>query len=77
MIENELNSSINSFSYPNGDYSEEIAWQVREYGYEIAFGNESGFITHNDNPYTLKRINIHDDMTKSIPMFLARIVGLW
>jgi peptidoglycan/xylan/chitin deacetylase (PgdA/CDA1 family) len=77
VVESQLNTPIRSFSYPNGDYAMKIADQVRQYGYNIAFGTEYGFVTHLDNPYTLKRINIHEDMTNNIPMFLARIAGLW
>jgi peptidoglycan/xylan/chitin deacetylase (PgdA/CDA1 family) len=77
IIELQLNAPIKSFSYPNGDYTKKIAERVRQCGYDIAFGTENGFITHLDNPFTLKRINIHEDMTNSIPMFLARIAGLW
>ena len=77
VIEDELKTKVNSFSYPNGNYSEEVVNLVKKNGYEIAFGTESGFVSPNDDPYTLKRINIHEDMTGNIPMFLARIVGLW
>jgi len=77
VIENELKVKIKSFSYPNGNYSEEVVRFVRDQGYEMAFGTENGFVSQDDDPYTLKRINIHEDMTNTIPMFLARIVGLW
>jgi len=75
-IESHLSLTIKSFSYPNGDYTNKITGQARQHGYEIAFGTEPGFITREDNPYTLKRINIHEDMTNSMPMFVARIAGL-
>jgi hypothetical protein len=77
VIESKLNTTINSFSYPNGDCTKKIEKCVKEFGYEVAFGTQHGFVTHNDNPYTLKRTNIHEDMTNSIPMFLARLAGLW
>ena len=77
VVESQLHNPIRSFSYPNGDYTREIAERVRQYGYDLAFVTENGFVSHLDNPMTLKRINIHEDMTNSIPMFLARLVGLW
>ena len=77
VVESQLNTPVKSFSYPNGDYNKKIAERVRQCGYHIAFSTEHGFVTHLDNPFTLKRINIHEDMTNSIPMFLARIAGLW
>lgn len=77
VIEQELHTKINSFSYPNGDYNDEIIRLVRNSCYNIAFGTESGFVSPQDNPYKIKRINIHEDMTESIPMFLSRILGIW
>lgn len=77
VIEQELHTNINSFSYPNGDYNDEIIRLVRNSGYNIAFGTESGFVSPQDNPYKIKRINIHEDMTESIPMFLSRILRIW
>jgi len=77
IIEDKLNLKIDSFSYPNGNHSEEVATLVKRNGYEIAFGTGHGFVSYDDDPYTLKRINIHEDMTNNKPMFLARIVGLW
>ncbi len=77
IIEKKLGKEINSFSYPNGSYTQEVVKLVKKSGYCIAFGTESGFVSSKDEPFTLKRINIHEDMTNSIPMFLARIAGLW
>ena len=76
-IEEMLGEPIISFSYPNGDYSGDVMDIVRNSGYRAAFSTESGTHSVDDNPYRIRRINIHGDMTSSIPMFLARVVGLW
>ena len=76
-IEEKLGTSICAFSYPNGDYSEQVLDIVRNAGYRLAFSTESGTHSAADNPYKIRRINIHGDMTNSIPMFLARVAGLW
>jgi hypothetical protein len=34
-------------------------------------------VSCDDPPLSLRRINIHEDATSSIPMFLARLVGLF
>ena len=77
IMEAKLGKEVSAFSYPNGDFNEEVVGMVRDSGYRIAFGTENGRVSWQDNPYKLKRVNVHEDMTRSIPMFLARIVGLW
>ena len=76
-IENQLDSTASSFTYPNGDYSESIVNQVRANGYQLAFSTENGFVTSSDNPFTLKRINIHNDISQNVPMFMMRILGIF
>ncbi len=66
-----------SFSYPNGNCSPSVVDLVKKSGYRIAFTTERGFVKCDDDRFTVRRINIHEGMTSSIPMFLARIVGLF
>lgn len=77
VIGKRLGKDICAFSYPNGDYSEQVMEAVRLVNYRVAFTTESGPVSVNDNRYSLRRRNIHEDMTDSIPMFLARVAGLW
>ena len=76
-IENRLGITINSMSYPNGDYSEKIIQKVAYHGYKIGFGTEFGYNSHFINPYNVKRINVHEEACSTIPLFLCRILGLW
>ena len=66
-----------AFSYPNGLWNPEIANKVREAGYRLAFTTREGLVSSADDPFTLKRLNIHEDVTKTAPMFLARLIGLF
>ena len=77
LIENKLGKGIISFSYPNGDFTEDVVDMVKKNGYKVAFGTGNGFVSVDDHPCKLRRINIHEDMTRTIPLLLARIVGLW
>jgi peptidoglycan/xylan/chitin deacetylase (PgdA/CDA1 family) len=77
LVEQETGRQVTVFCYPNGDYDDTIARQVRESGYRAAFSTEPGFVAGGDDAYAVKRINIHEHMTRTIPLFLARIVGLW
>jgi peptidoglycan/xylan/chitin deacetylase (PgdA/CDA1 family) len=76
MIEKELGNVAYAFSYPNGNYNDAVLGIVKKHGYLVAFGTEKGFVSVSDSPYTIKRVNIHEDMTKTVPMFLARIAGI-
>lgn len=77
VIERKLDKEINSFSYPNGNYSDKIIKFIKNIGYTVAFGTERGLVSINDDPYKLKRININKDMTQNIPMFVGRILDIW
>jgi|MTBAKMStandDraft_1061839.scaffolds.fasta_scaffold26177_2 peptidoglycan/xylan/chitin deacetylase (PgdA/CDA1 family) len=66
-----------TFCYPNGDYTNEIAESVSDAGYLAAFSTINGHIAGTGKLYALPRINIHNDATNSIPLFMARILGLF
>lgn len=77
VIESRLRERVPTFSYPNGNWSPDVANLVRESGYRMAFTTHPGFVQCDDDRFTIRRINVHESMTKSTPMFLARIVGLF
>jgi peptidoglycan/xylan/chitin deacetylase (PgdA/CDA1 family) len=76
ILEKNLGQKVDAFSYPNGDCDASVAKAVQDQGYRVAFGTEQGFVCPGADPFRIRRVNIHQDMTGSIPMFLARIVGL-
>ncbi|HKN18738.1 MAG TPA: polysaccharide deacetylase family protein [Dissulfurispiraceae bacterium] len=68
------------FCYPNGSYTQEIAGQVRSCGYRAAVTTRPGaeeFLPQ--QLFELKRIGIHNDISKTIPLFnfhISRQSGL-
>ena len=66
-----------TFSYPNGYLTPALAARVEAAGYRVAFITRRGPVSCQDDPLTIKRINIHEGATASMPMFLGRLVGLW
>jgi len=65
------------FCYPNGDYSAEIADQVRAAGYRGAVCRESGWETRVPrNVFALRRVAIHNDVCQTVPLFALRLSGL-
>jgi peptidoglycan/xylan/chitin deacetylase (PgdA/CDA1 family) len=77
LVEQKVGKPVAAFCYPNGEYDDMIARDVREGGYRAAFSTEPGYVSSGDDAYAIKRINIHENMTRTIPLFLARIAGLW
>jgi peptidoglycan/xylan/chitin deacetylase (PgdA/CDA1 family) len=76
IIEEKIRKNVHAFSYPNGNHDLVVRKCVRESGYQIAFGTSRGFAGHEDDPYSLNRVNVHDDVTREVPMFLSSILGM-
>lgn len=70
------NAASMSFSYPNGNHSPKIAASARAAGYKLAVVTTRGWHLPNADPYTIKRIAIHQDISDSNAMFGARIAEL-
>lgn len=65
------------FCYPNGNFTDKIASDVKAAGYNCAVTTKKGWNMNKSNPYTLNRIGIHQDITSSLEMFGARIAELF
>jgi len=70
-----VDSAFISFCYPNGNYSDEIVRMVQDAGYNLAVTTQKGWNHQRSNPFTLRRIGIHQDMSSTIPLFACRIAG--
>ena len=66
-----------SFAYPGGGWSTAVAEAVKQAGYQLAFTIDPGFVSADVNRFGVPRINIHEGMTRSAPMFMARLTGLF
>ena len=65
------------FSYPNGSHTSEVVEMVKAAGYRVAFTTEPGAVDARDDRFRIRRVNIHEDMTDTTPLFLARVLGLF
>jgi peptidoglycan/xylan/chitin deacetylase (PgdA/CDA1 family) len=69
--------SIPVFCYPNGDYNRDVVEQVQQAGYEAAvsgrFGLERGVP---DDLWGLRRIGVHNDVSRTPALFALRMSGL-
>ena len=57
--------SFIAFSYPNGNHSERLSRMVREAGYHLAVTTRPGWHMQGDNPHTIKRIALHQDISST------------
>ncbi len=72
-----ISTEIQSFAYPNGNNNERIGKLVKESGYTTGFGTQFGYVSYNDNPFDLKRINIYDAISTNNPVLLSTILGIF
>ncbi|MEZ5287573.1 MAG: polysaccharide deacetylase family protein [Vicinamibacterales bacterium] len=77
VLDSRCPAPVDAFAYPNGGWNPSVCQDVRAAGYRMAFTIESGAVSCDDDPFTLRRVSIHDGMTRSNPMFLARLTGLF
>lgn len=77
VIDSHLQKRTLTFSYPNGNWSPAVVNLVKESGYRMAFTTQTGHVGCGDDRFTVRRVNISEDVTSSTPMFMARIVGLF
>ena len=72
-----VDPSFIAFSYPNGNYNEDICQMVKEAGYTLAVTTKKGWNHKGLDPFILKRFPIHQDITSTEAMLGCRIAGLF
>jgi peptidoglycan/xylan/chitin deacetylase (PgdA/CDA1 family) len=64
-------------AYPNGDCSDGVVVAAASAGCSVGFTTVNGHVRPGDDPLRLKRLNIHEGVTSSVPEFLCRILALY
>ena len=59
-LQEKLHRQIRGFAYPNGNWDERVRRWVQEIGYECAFTTQPGWHRRGQDPYTVKRIMLHE-----------------
>lgn len=65
------------FCYPNGNHTKQIADMVKETGYNLAVTTKNGWNSFKAEPFTLKRVGIHQDMSSTKAMFGCRVANIF
>jgi peptidoglycan/xylan/chitin deacetylase (PgdA/CDA1 family) len=76
LLKARLPEAVATFSYPNGYFNDDHVHAVQAAGYRLAFTTSRGFVTSATDPFRIPRLNVHEGATSTVPMFLARAVGL-
>jgi len=59
-LEEKLGKKVRAFAYPNGDWDDRVRRWVEQTGYECAFTTRQGWYRSGEDPYTIRRIMLHE-----------------
>ena len=77
IAEQVVDPSFIPFCYPNGNHNDKIACMVKDTLYSLAVTTKKGWNNLESDPFTLRRIAIHQDMASTDAMFGCRIAGIF
>jgi len=63
-------------AYPNGIVDDAVARAARDAGFTLAFATRNQLVAHGDDKFRLRRINIHEQATATVPELLCLITGV-
>ena len=77
LREGVVGSEFIPFCYPNGNYTARITEMVREAGYSMAVTTKKGWNGIGCDPYALRRVGIHQDISSTEALFGCRVTGIF
>lgn len=75
-IETHAGVAVDLLAYPNGDSNEAIADAAKSAGYLAAFTTQAGLVAADDDRFLVRRVNIHDRATRTLPGFYSVLLGV-
>jgi peptidoglycan/xylan/chitin deacetylase (PgdA/CDA1 family) len=61
------------FAYPNGNFTPELKDMLLRHGFEAAMTTHKAWIGRDCDLFAMPRIGIHEDISRSLPLFEARL----
>lgn len=75
VLERITGKQIEHFAYPNGNFSPDLMYMVKQIGFKSALSFSAGYYHHHDNRYAIRRVGIGSDV--NIDLFSAMTVGIF
>jgi peptidoglycan/xylan/chitin deacetylase (PgdA/CDA1 family) len=73
-IEEHLGTRVNLFAYPNGNFNQAIQEILKRNSLQAAVTTRRGLMAASSDIFEIPRIGMHEDVSNTIPLFLARII---
>lgn len=73
-IENRLGVRAEFFAYPNGNFTSSLQAILKKHGFRGAVTTRKGWVGAGEPLFEIPRIGMHEDVSRTIPLFLARIL---
>lgn len=74
VIEDRLGVPVTLFAYPNGNYTPQMIGMLKQSGFLGAVTTKRGYVDKNTSLMEMPRIAMHDDVSKTIPLFFSRLL---
>jgi len=74
VIEDHLGVPVTLFAYPNGNYTPRTIGMLEHSGFLGAITTKRGYVDKNTSLMEMPRIAMHDDVSKTIPLFFSRLL---
>jgi peptidoglycan/xylan/chitin deacetylase (PgdA/CDA1 family) len=75
-LQKELSHPLDWFCFPNGEYDETALEFVKEF-YIAALTVNRGVVGKGDDPFQIRRIGIHNDVSMTVPLFACRLLSIF
>lgn len=75
-IETHAGVAVELLAYPNGDSNDATADAAKSTGYLAAFTTQAGLVAAGDDRFLVRRVNIHDRATRTLPGFYSVLLGV-
>jgi peptidoglycan/xylan/chitin deacetylase (PgdA/CDA1 family) len=73
-IDKNLGLHVNHFAYPNGNYNSALIKILTRVGFKSAVTTRKGRLDNKTSFYEIPRIGVHEDVSNTIPLLIARIL---